>query len=200
MGHSAEKVVRRLERARREGRWIEVELTGSWQDNAKYGRVLALTDRWVVVHTLIQGSYLDDVALFRLKDITSVRWHPASEFMSRAVSGLGVPVTTFLIEPTATLSGMLRMIADRAELVMLHQRVTPDWRHVEVGKIHRVGTRRLELHAINDDGTWAQASGLRRLKPIERVEFGGRYVTALERFGEPTPPYDDDSDIAHVKI
>lgn len=111
-----------------------------------------------------------------------------------------MPVTTFTAERTATLSELLETIAARTELVMFYRHLAPDWLQTEVGKIRRVGTTHLEFHGIDGDGICWESSGLRRLDMIERVELGGRYIEALERFGDPTPPYDANSEIARASL
>ncbi|MDQ1104514.1 hypothetical protein [Nocardioides zeae] len=150
--------------------------------------MLALTDTWVVVQVLTDGYYLDEVALHRLQDLERVSKDPVPDFTRRVVDGLGVPVATFDAAPDATLTTLLRQIAERGELVMLDKRVAPDYVQVEVGNILSVGKKHLVLHAIAGDGTWAAGPGRRALARIERVSFGGRYLAAIQRFGHPTPP------------
>ncbi|WP_447645562.1 hypothetical protein [Nocardioides zeae] len=191
MGHSAAKVVRRLTRARDEDRTVRLQFLGRWRPT--WGYVLALTDSWVVVHALTDGYYLDEVALHRLEDVERVDKDPVPDFTRRVVGGLAVPVATFDADPGATLSTLLRSVADRGQLVMLHQRVAPDHLHVEVGTILGVRKKHLVLHAMQGDGTWAAAPGRRGLGRIERASVGGRYLAALERFGDPAPVRDTDA-------
>jgi hypothetical protein len=199
MSQSADKVIHRLRLARQEGRPITLRLKRPWRAAPSYGYVVAVTKDWVAVQILLEGFYLDDVALVRLQDIKSVKMTPEQHFVSRVVGELGVPVTDFASPDDATLSDLLRMIAERAQLVMFYRR-NDDFSWREVGSIRRVGEERLELHAIEGDGTWAEASGLRSLHQIERVEFGGRYLTALERFGDEAPAYDVKSTIGTIGL
>lgn len=200
MAQSAQKKVRRLRRALKDGRPVNIRLGEPWSDNAKYGYVLALTDEWVVVHTVIHGFWLDDVALFRLVDIKSAKRHPSEEFLDRVVAGLEVPIATFDAARDATLSELLQTISERTHLVMFYRQLEPGWVRSEVGTIRRVGPERLDLHAIDGEGEWAEESGFRAVGTIERVEFGGRYLEALERFGDPTPEYDPASGIADIDL
>lgn len=191
MGHSATKVVRRLTQARDKDRAVRLRFHGPWRPT--WGYVLALTDSWVVVHALTDGYFLDEVALLRLQDVERVDKDPVPDFTRRVVAGLGVPVAAFEAAPGATLSVLLRSVADRGQLVMLHKRVAPDYLHVEVGIILSGGRKHLVLHAMQGDGTWAAAPGRRGLGRIERVSVGGRYLAALERFGDQAPVRDTDA-------
>ena len=146
----------------------------------------------MVVHSLTEGYFLDEVALHRLEDVERVDKDPVPDFTRRVVAGLGVPVAAFEAAARATAGVLLRSVADRGQLVMLHQRVAPDHLHVEVGTILSVGKKHLVLHAMQGDGTWAAAPGRRGLDRIERVSVGGRYLAALERFGDPAPARDTD--------
>ena len=56
-----------------------------------------------------------------------------------------------------------------------------------LGSIHRVGRKRLDLHFIGRDGVWVDFVDALKLTEITRIEFGGRYIRALERFGDAAP-------------
>ena len=56
-----------------------------------------------------------------------------------------------------------------------------------LGKVRRIGNKRLDLHYIRADGTWVDFIDAWKLKDVTRVEFGGLYIQALERFGDPMP-------------
>ncbi|GAB3080719.1 hypothetical protein [Nocardioides zeae] len=191
MGQPAAKVVRRLTRAHEKDRAVRLRLGG--RRRPTWGYVLALTDSWVVVHVLTDGYFLDEVTLVRLQDVERVDKDPAPDFTRRVVDGLGVPVATLDAAPGATLGLLLRSLADRGRLVLLHQRVAPDYLHVEVGIILAVGKKHLKFHAVKGDGRWWPTWGRRQLARIERVSVGGRYLAALERFGDPPPAHDTGS-------
>ncbi len=185
MGQSS-KVVRRLTRAREKDRAVRLRFRGRRRPTWAY--VLGLTDSWVIAHTLTDGYFLDDVALVRLRDVDGVDKDPVPDFTRRVVTGLGTPVSRLDVDPKASLDTLLRLVVARGELVMLHQRVAPDYLRAEVGTILQTGGKHLVLHAMDGDGTWAAEPGRRRLRRIEGVSVGGRYLGALERFGDPPPP------------
>lgn len=56
-----------------------------------------------------------------------------------------------------------------------------------LGKIRRIGQKRLDLQFINPNGVWDDWSDRWRLDRITRIEFSGRYIEALERWGDPVP-------------
>lgn len=141
----------------------------------------------VALQVLRKGFHLDDIVLLRLDHIKNVKFHPNRDFVSRVVAALGVPIKEFERAPDGTTSDLLRTVAERAELVCLYQE-SREFHWFQIGMIQKVGSKRLEMHGIEDDGTWYENSGLRSLKRITRVEFGGRGVAALERFGEEMPP------------
>lgn len=200
MGQSADKVVRRLQVAQQEGGGpVRIRLKRPWRPDPLYGYVLAQTKQWVVVHKLLEGFSLDDVVLVRSKDIKRVKPHPIQGLVNRAVQGLGVPVAIFDFPSEAATRELLSRIAERDELVMLYYR-DEGWEWREVVTIRRVGSERLEVHAIGEDGKWYEESGLRVLDKIVRIEFGGRYITGLQRFGEKLPTHDPESMIGKIRL
>lgn len=180
------KVVRRLTRAL--DKHVPVTVRRSRLDSdCDTGFVLALTDEWVVLHRL-DGVYLDDVVLLRLDLVTKVEAEAFRDsYLGRAVSGIGKPIETFDCPADASVGDLLRIVDQRAQLVGVHLE-SPDGDWINYGKIHRVGKNRLDLQFIGRDGVWTDYADAWELRDITRIEAGGRYIVALERFGEPAPP------------
>ncbi|MCL3838196.1 hypothetical protein [Aeromicrobium duanguangcaii] len=190
MAQSRSKIVRRLTRAQQEQAPVTVR-RNRLDCHEDTGFVLALTDDWVVLHAL-DGVYLDDVVLLRLDLVTKVDpgWDGdgfGESYLRRAVAGSGVPLESFECPDDASVSDLLRIVDQRAQLVGVHlESPVGDW--INVGTIHRIGTKRLDLQFIGRDGVWVDFVEAWRLRDITRIEFGGRYIGALERFGDPIPP------------
>jgi len=155
-------------------------------DDRTRGLVVAVVDEWVVLHELIDGPYLDDVVFLRLDHVTKVRRHSSEDYLTRAMAGLGEPLAEFECVSDATAGDLLRIVDARAELVCVYGETRKDYWLV-LGKIHRIGRKRLDLHFIGRDGVWVDFLDAVKLKEITRIEYGGRYIQALERFGDAAP-------------
>ena len=149
------------------------------------GFVIALTNDWVVLHAL-DGAYLDGVTLLRLDLVTNVRAHQDEAYVTRATDGLGVPLASFECEPDATVAELLEGVSTRGEIVGVDlESRDGDW--VNYGKIHHIGKHRVDLQYIGRGGDWMDFVDAWKLREITRIEFGGRYIRALELFGDPRP-------------
>jgi hypothetical protein len=150
------------------------------------GLVIVVLDDWVVLQVLAAGPYLDDVVLLRLDYVTKVRPCSDGAYLARAVAGLGEPLAEFECASDVTVGGLLRLIESRVELVCVYGETRQDY-WLCLGSIHRIGRKRLDLHFIGRDGVWVDFVDALKLKDITRIEFGGRYIRALERFGDAAP-------------
>lgn len=186
MAQSQTNIRRRLEQARATQSPVCVRRDKlDWDETT--GFVVALTDDWVVLHNL-DGVYLDEVVLLRLDLVTKIeRSFFGDEYVLRAVNALGNPIESFGCAADASAADLLRIVEERAELVGVHLE-GPDGDWINVGKIHRIGKNRLDLQFIGRDGVWVEFVEAWKLRDITRIEFGGRYISALERFGDPRPP------------
>ncbi len=184
MSQSRSKIVRRLTLAQQEGQPVTVRRKHLEADQTP-GFVVAVTDRWVVLQEL-DGVHLDTVVLLRLDHVTKVERHDGHAYVSRAVAGLGVPLAEFECPADVTTEGLLRLVVERAELICVYLETRDDY-WLLIGKTLRIGKKRLHLHFIGRDGVWTDFTESWKLKDITRIEFGGRYIGALEQFGEPMP-------------
>lgn len=185
MTQSRSKITRRLTESLRTQAPATVRRTKlDWDETT--GFVLALTDDWVVLHQ-VDGVYLDEVVLLRLDLVTKVELEAFDDaYIRRAVDGIGEPIEIFDCPTDASVGDLLRIVAQRADLVGVHLE-SPEGDWINVGRIHRVGKKRLDLQFIGRDGVWVDFVDAWRLRDITRIEFGGRYIGALERFGDPRP-------------
>lgn len=149
------------------------------------GYVIGLTSEWVVLHSL-DAAHLDAVVLLRLDLVTSAEPLHAAEFVQRAQQSLGTLPASFDCEPTDTTVGLLRRVDAAAGLICIRLELWDDF-SLYIGKVRRIGRKRLDLQAISAQGTWDDHSNRWTIDDITRIEFGGRYITSLERWGDPVP-------------
>lgn len=185
MSQSRAKIVRRLEKAQRDRTPVTVGRKDLEFDRTS-GFVVAVLHDWVVLQDLADAVHLDDVVLLRLDGVTKVKRHQDAKYVARAVAELGEALAEFDCPADATTADLLRAISTRADLVAIILE-TPDDFWFNIGRIQRVGNKRLDLHYIARDGVWADFVDAWKLEDITRIEFGGRYIRALERFGESRP-------------
>lgn len=185
MSQSRTKIVRRLTSAQ-----LNQEPVTIWRKHLDADRtsgfVIAVLDDWVVLQDLYEAVYLDDVVLLRLDYVTKVEAHQDRAYVSRAVAGLGESLQEFECALDATINDLLGIVAERSDLVCIHLENKKNY-WFAIGKILAIGRNRLDLHYIGRDGVWCGFVDAWKLKDITRIEFGGKYLRALERFGDPMP-------------
>lgn len=185
------KVLGRLDDAAVSGRVVTI-------DRAELGEsaqavVLSRNDKWIAVQELSDGVHLDSVVLLRLRDVSAVR-EDASGYYNRAIAVLGVPRAVFLIDEDATARDLLVQaaglhtlsafaIGDEGEEALM------------IGRLHKVGRRKVRLRFIYTDGTWDDHVDTWRYSQIASITIGGRYVDGLARFGDPCPDDAPDASI-----
>lgn len=189
MSQSRKKILERLDAALRDRSPVTIRRERLDID-ATSGFIVAITEDWVVMQDLTQGVYLDDFVALRLDLVTRVESFRAKEkkYVIRAVAGLGVPVRDFECASDASIGDLLAIADTLVEIVGVHVESPKGGDWINFGKIHRIGKKRLDLQFIGRDGDWVDYTDRWRLKDITRLEFGGRYGMALEKFGDPMPP------------
>lgn len=186
MSQSRNKILGRLNSALNSGEPVKI-VRKHLDESETPGFVIAVLEDWVVIQDFIGGAHLDDVVLLRLDKVTKVQAHGDSEYLVRAVAGLGVPFATFECAPDASVRDLLRIVDARAEFVAVRLETSKDY-WFNIGKIKRIGKRRLDLHFVGRDGVWVDFVEAWKLRDITRIEFGGLYISALERFADSMPP------------
>lgn len=74
----------------------------------------------------------------------------------------------------------------RSEVVTLRFEV-PRGEPLVIRRLLRLGRNKLTLHYLGRDEVWAPHTEKWRLRDVTRIELGGRYLEALNRFGDPYP-------------
>lgn len=185
MVQSRSKIVRRLTLAQRDRSLVMVRRKFQ-DDDETPGFAIAVLDDWVAIHELANGPHLDVVVLLRLDLVTKVEAMWGQDYLTRGVAGLGKPIAEFECAPDATAADLLRVVDARSEFACVYLETREDY-WLALGKILRIGDKRLDLHYVGRDGVWVDFVERWKLKDITRIEFGGRYIQALEQFSESIP-------------
>jgi len=164
-------------------------------DSRVEGLVIGLTDTWVVLEELIDGIFLDGVEMLRLDLVTKVEVSQKTDYITRAHADLGVVPRQFPCRPQDAARELLEIVDSTATLMSIHLELWND-EACYIGAARRFGPKRLDLQFINPDGTWDDFSDRWRFDRITRIEYGSRYIEALERWGDPVP---DDVPTERVK-
>lgn len=179
------KVRRRLESALAEGRITTVERAALEVDMTD-GLVVALTDDWVVLHEIIDGVHLDGLVALRLRDVSRVLFRDDDAYHRRALAGLGAEVATYEVEADVDARGLLARAQAEGRLVNVLLEVLQD-EPMTLGRLLELRRKRFVIHYLGRDGEWAREPERWRYRDVTRIEVGGRYLEALERFGDPYP-------------
>lgn len=185
MSQSRDKILRRLAKAQEDRTPVTIHRKDA-DFELTHGFVLAQSADWVVLHELEDTVYLDGFVLLRLDQVTKVTRGADTPYVRRAVDALGLSVHEFECAPDAGVRDLLLLATQRVELVGIRME---EWEGepLFIGKVRRVGRKKLHLQFIGSDGVWVDSVDAWKLQDITRIEFGGRYVRALERFGDPMP-------------
>ncbi|MDF9715685.1 hypothetical protein INN71_09725 [Nocardioides sp. ChNu-153] len=179
------KIRRRLESSLTDGR-IATVVRDDFELTMTDGFVVTLTDDWVVLHELADGVHLDDLVMLRLSDVSRVWFRDDDPYHHRAINGLGSTVATFECPPEAGLIDMLNAAAFKADIFAIRMETLRD-EPLAIGRLVKLGKKRLTLHFVGRDGVWAPETERWRHRDITRIEVGGRYLDALNRFADPYP-------------
>ena len=152
------------------------------------GFVLALTDDWVVLHSL-DGVYFDGIVMLRLRDISRVLFRDDDAYHHRAVVALGETIADFACASSASAPDLLAAAADRADIFMVHLEVL-EGESLIVGQLVDLRKKSFDLHFVGRDGIWVDDVDRWRYRDLTRIEVGGRYLDALNRFADPYPGID----------
>lgn len=186
MSRSQTKLLRRLEKAQHDRSPAVIRFVDP-RTHDLVGVVIEVARKWIAVHRLDEGFFLDEVVLVRVRDVHRVAKPHNHQFVRQVLDGIDAPLQEFEFESGVTTRELLQRVADRSELVCVYIQEPQGHTWRQVGIVRAVGNKRLEFHAIGDDGKWLEDSGLRRVKRITRVELGGRYLETFQRFGQGRP-------------
>ncbi|GAB3085940.1 hypothetical protein [Nocardioides zeae] len=179
------KIRRRLEAALAEGRITKVVRDG-FEVGMTDGLVVALTDDWVVLHELVDGVHLDGIVALRLCDVSRILFRDDDAYHRRALAAPGAEVATYEVETDVDARGLLARAQAEGRLVAVHLEVLRD-EPMTLGRLLELRRKRFVIHYLGRDGEWAREPERWRYRNVTRIEVGGRYLEALEQFGDPYP-------------
>lgn len=178
------KIRRRLAKSLSEGR-IATVVRDAFDITMTDGFVIALTDDWLVIHSL-DGVYVDDIVMLRLRDISRVWFRDDDAYHHRAIEGLDQRVATFECDDSASASDLLKAATTRADIVAIHLEVL-EGEPLFVGRLVKPRKKSFDFHYVGRDGVWANDLDRLKYRDVTRIEVGGRYLEALNRFADPHP-------------
>lgn len=150
------------------------------------GFVIALTEDWVVLHAFDDGVYLDAIVMMRLRDVSRVWFRDDDAYHHRAVAGLGLPIATFVCESSVNATSLLASASRQADIIAIHLE-TLDQEPLVIGRLIKSRNKSFEMHYVGRDGLWAKETERWKYRDLTRIEMGGRYLNALNRFADPYP-------------
>lgn len=150
------------------------------------GFVIAVTDHWVVLHALDDGVYLDDIVMLRLQDVSGVLFRDDNAYHHRAVAGMSDAIAAFGFDAGVGAADLLKAVSPEGDILAIHLE-TLKGEPLVIGRVIRLRRKSFELHYVGRDGVWAKDAERWRYRDITRIEFGGRYLQALNRFADPYP-------------
>lgn len=180
-----EKIDRRLAASMTDGRIVTV-VRDAFELMLTDGFVLDASSDWIVLHRLADGAHLDDVVMVRRKDVSRVWFRDDDAYHHRAITGLGVEVASYDGAGRETTKDLLEAPTANGTIVALHMEGLVG-EPLVVGRILKMRTKSLDFHYVGRDGRWAKDTERWRYRDITRIELGGRYLDALNRFADPYP-------------
>ena len=179
------KIRERL-KASLDGGQIVTVVRDAFEISMSDGFVIALTDEWVVMHAIGDGVYLDDIVMLRLRDVSRVWFRDDDAYHHRAIASLGTSVAIFDCGNSVCASELLKLTSARADIFAIHLEVL-DHEPLSIGRLTRLRKKSFDLHYVGRDGVWANEVERWKYRDVTRIEVGGRYLGALNRFADPYP-------------
>jgi hypothetical protein len=184
----AEKVRRLLHDSLRAKRIITAD-RDAYELSMTDGFVIAMTDDWVVLHALEDGVYLDDVVMLRLQDISRVSFRDDDAYHDRAIAALDGQIADFSCNDSAGPSELLQEASTEADIFAIRLEVL-DGEPLAIDRLLRTRKNSFDMHYVSRNGVWADDIERWKYRDLTRIEVGGRYLSALNRFAEPYPVAD----------
>ena len=179
------KIMRRLRESFDVGRIVTV-VRDEFEASMIEGLVIAITDEWAALHYLADLVHLDDVVLVRLCDVSRVGFRDDDAFHHRALEALGTPVATFDGAADATTADLLARAGGNGTIFGFSLEMH-DGEPLQIGRLLRLRGKSFDFHFVGRDGVWAKEVDRWKYKHVTRIEIGGRYLDALNRFSDPYP-------------
>lgn len=179
------KVRHRLGQSLTNGR-IATVVRGAFDIDMTDGFVIGLTNEWVVMHTLDAGVYLDEIVMLRLEDVSEVWFRDDDAYHRRATAALGERVASFDCDADVSAADLIKAVSARADIFSLYFEVL-DGEPLFIGRLIKLRNKSFDMHYLGRDGVWAREAERWKYRHVTRIEVGGRYLNALNRFADPHP-------------
>lgn len=179
------KVRQRLAQSLDSGR-IATAVRGAFEIAMTDGYVIALTNDWVVMHTLDAGIYLDEIVMLRIEDVAQVWFRDDDAYHRRATAALGESVASFDCNANASAADLIEAASAWADIFATHFEVL-DGEPFFIGRLIKLRNKSFDMHYLGRDGVWAREVERWKYRDVTRIELGGRYLNALNRFADPYP-------------
>lgn len=154
------------------------------------GFVIAMAWDWVVMHSLNEGVYLDDIVMLRVEDISRAWFRDDDAYHHRAIAALGQDIASFDCDADVSASELLEAAAARADIFAVHFEVLRE-EPLAVGRLVEQRRKSFYMHYVGRDGGWAEDVERWKYRHVTRIEVGGRYLRALNTFADPYPTSED---------
>ncbi|MGQ0845681.1 MAG: hypothetical protein ACT4QF_16285 [Sporichthyaceae bacterium] len=102
----------------------------------------------------------------------------------RAVAGLGETVATFDGHASVGAAELIKVGSAEGNILAVHLE-TLKGEPLAIGRVIRLRKSSFELHYVGRDGVWARQTERWKYRDLTRIELGGRYLQALNRFADP---------------
>jgi len=150
------------------------------------GFVVGIGIRWVILHRCTDDLDLDGYTAVRRKHVRRAELLDESSLPAQALRRMGRRPTPALdVEPTTT-GTLLRTLADAFDVLTVH----PEERDPKIfwiGQVTGFGTKSVSLWPVDAAARWEPVPISLPFGVITRVDFGGRYETALAAVAGPSP-------------
>jgi hypothetical protein len=179
------KAVRRIREAEETRRLVRVARMIRGADRLD-GFVVAIGPKWIVLHTLDHGMFLNGYSAIRLGDIKRVKVEADDSFPAKALrvraeerlvpEGVDLGSTQSVISTAAGLFGLVTLNYEKDDPTVCF-----------IGAVKKVSDKSVRLFEITPDAAWHEDTTKWPLNNITRIDFGGRYEDALLAVGGEPP-------------
>lgn len=181
------KIDRRLVRSMEDGR-IATIVRDAFDLTFTDGFVIAMTNEWVVLHSL-DGVYLDGIVMLRRQDISRVLFRDDDAYHHRAIAASGESLVDFTCDDDVSVSDLLVLASARDAIFTFYCEVL-EGEPLIIGRLIELRKKAFDIHYVGRDGEWAPEIERWKHGDVTRIEVGGRYLDALNRFADPYPGLD----------
>lgn len=156
-----------------------VSIERSADPQPMYGCVVGVSQKWLLLHYLEGCYFLNGYVAVRMNHVRAVERLGAEEVIATGLRHFGEsPQAPERIDLSST-RDLLSSAGTAYPLVTIHsENIDPEVCHV--GKPEGFDRRGLQMREVSPAGEWDLDPTHWRLSDITRVDFGGRYETALD--------------------